>query len=127
MDNMINNIKTYEQFNMNTYKELEFICYNSCYDDSTDKKNQHDLYNDLKQLQIDTNYSILPYMQDFSDDEHTELSLAVVILDKSQETELENLILDIADNNDVKFDLYNEIPITTVNGIIRGDYYNNII
>lgn len=67
----------------NMYKEIEFVCHNSNYNDIEYKIHQQLLYHDLIQLQ--KKYNILPYMEYFSDDSHEEISLAVVILDKYNE------------------------------------------
>jgi len=109
------------------YKELEFVCHNSTSDGSTSKESQKKLYKELQQLQISTGYGILPYMQDFSDDTHEEISLAVVILDKNNEKELEKQILELAKKTGVEFDLYGKRNDKEVDGLVRGNLYDNII
>ena len=111
----------------NNYKEIEFVCHNSDSDTSTDIKSQKDLYEDLKKLEIDSDYKIKPYMQDFCDDSHVELSLAVIILDKQNEDYWEDKIMKLAKKHNVEFDLYNQRNDYQVNSIIRGDYYDNMI
>jgi hypothetical protein len=109
------------------YKEIEFVCHNSDSETSSDKTAQLKLYNDLKKLQRKTNYKVLPYMQDFSDEEHNELSLAVVILDKTREQELEGIIMKFANKHRIEFDLYGERNDNQIDGLIRGDLYDNMI
>jgi len=92
----------------NTYKEIEFVCHNSDSTTSTNIINQKRLYNDLKNLEIKSDFKIKPYMQDFSEDGLIQLSLAVIILDKQNEKELEKEIMKLAKNNNVEFDLYND-------------------
>lgn len=123
----LKNIQQFINENANLYKEIEFVCHNSLFDTSTDEKSQKELYDDLKKLEIESNYSIKPYMQDFTDDDHVEKSLAVIILDKANEDDLEKKILKLANKYSVKFDLYNYRDNSQVNSIIRGDYYNNMI
>jgi len=107
------------------YKEIEFICFNSDYTNSTKKVNQKKLFDRLKQLQKETDYSILPYMQDFSDDTHEEISLAVILL--TDNNDLEKLILDLADEYNVEFDLYKYRNDSEVDQIINGSLYSNLI
>lgn len=113
--------------NSNNYKEIEFVCHNSYYKDSTNKESQKALYQDLKELQIESDYGIIPYMQNFSDDLHDEISLAVVITDKNNENVLEKQIFDLAHKHNVEFDLYKERTDKQVDGLVRGDLYDNII
>ena len=127
---MFEQVKNFKQFvneQFNTYKEIEFVCHNSDIKTSSDKISQLNLYIDLKKLQKETDFKILPYMQDFSDDKHIELSLAVVILDKKQENQLEKMIMQFANKHGIKFDLYGERNDKQINGLIRGDLYDNII
>jgi hypothetical protein len=132
MINKTDIIKNWKQFLNehhlnNNYKEIEFVCHNSDSKTSSDKTSQLSLYNDLKKLQIETDYKILPYMQDFSDGEHVELSLAVVILDKLKEKELEQMIMHLANEHGIEFDLYNERNDKQIDGLIRGDLFDNLI
>ena len=113
--------------NLSKYKEIEFVCHNSVSQTSTNKQSQRLLYDDLKLLQNETNYAILPYMQDFSDDEHNELSLAVVILDIENEDKLEKQITSLSKKHNVKIDLYNKRNDKEVDGLIRGDLYDNLV
>lgn len=128
---MIDKVKNFKQFvneqQSNNYKEIEFVCHNSDSETSSNKTSQLNLYNDLKKLQKETGYKVLPYMQDFSDDEHNELSLAVVILDKSKEKQLEQMIMQLANKHGIKFDLYGERNNNQIDGLIRGDLYDNMI
>lgn len=112
--------------NKGEYKEIEFVCHNSNYEDSTNRELQKKLYEDLKELEIKTDYKIKPYMQDFCDDRHDEFSLAVIILDKQNEKYLEKEVMDLAKRYGIKFDLYNYRNEYQVNSIIRGDYYDNM-
>lgn len=112
---------------LNTYEEIEFVCYNSDSPTSTNRDNQLLFYNNLKILEKQTNYSILPYMQDFSEGDHQEISLAVIIFKKDNEDQLKKIIFQLAKEHNVEFDLYNEITEKQVNSIIRGEYDNLII
>jgi hypothetical protein len=109
------------------YKELEFVCHNSDSKTSTDRESQLNLYNDLKELEKESDYSIKPYMQDFSEGNNIQLSLSVIILDKDNEKKWEKIIRRLAKKHGVKFDLYIDRTEQQVNSIIRGDYYNNMI
>ena len=80
-------IKTFENFNnVNIeYKEIEFVCHNSDSNTSSNINSQKELYNDLKKLEIESDFKIKPYRQDFSEGNHVELSLAVIIIDMENE------------------------------------------
>lgn len=120
--------KTFKQFlnekNENKYKEIEFVCHNSNSKTSSNKKDLFKLYSDLKELMKETDYKILPYMQDFSDDYHQEISIAVIILDKDNEQKLEEQIMKLANKHNINFDLYLEAEQWKVDEIIKGDYDN---
>lgn len=91
------------------YKEMEFVCYNSDYFDLDYKESQKLLYTELKKIQTETDYEILPYMQDFSDDKHEEFSLSVIILNKNKEKYYEDIILKLLRKYNIELDLYNQV------------------
>lgn len=101
------------------YKEIEFICHNSNFKDSTSATAQKALFMDLKKLQAETDHAIFPYMQDFSDDSGDQTSLAVIILDDANIAKLESLILNLASKNGVDVDLYSYLNDTQVDNRIR--------
>ena len=125
ISNVINEVLNEQQ--PNNYKEIEFVCHNSDSETSSDRTSQLNLYNDLKKLRKETDYKVLPYMQDFSDGKHVELSLAVVILDKLKEKKLEQMIMQLANKHGIEFDLYGERNDKQIDGLIRGDLYDNMI
>lgn len=117
-----------EQFSeKEKYKEIEFVCLNSDYEDSSNIDDQKKLYKDLKILQKESDYKIHPYMQDFCDEKHKEFSLAVIILDKENESYWQNKILELGKKHNIEFDLYNNRSEYQVNNIIKGELYDNII
>lgn len=61
------------------------------------------MYDDLKKLEIDSGYKIKPYMQDFCEGSHIELSLAVIILDKQNEDYWEDKIMKLAKRSYANF------------------------
>jgi len=107
--------KLFEQ--LNTYTEIEFVCYNTEMDSPTTKENQRNLYDDLKKY----NGYLLPYLQDWSDDFHEQISLAVIILDKENEEYYKNLIETLSDINEVEIDMINSVTDRRVNEILRGE------
>lgn len=104
------------------YMEIEFVCHNSEYEDSTSKKNQKDLYEDLKKIE-----GLVPYMQDFSDDKHDQLSLAVIIENTDEIPSLLNKVKGLAKKHGVNIDLYNKRSEDQLWEIKDGIYYDNII
>lgn len=112
--------KFFEYLNNEKYKEIEFVCYNSESDSSTDKKSQKNLYEDLKKLEIKSDFKIKPYIQDFSHFGNPQISLSVVILDKKNEKYWENKINKLADKHKVKIDLYNSLNNNQVDYIIKN-------
>ena len=113
-------LKTFEKFTQ--YKELEFVCHNSDSKDSSDLDALKKLYTELQKID-----NIFPYMQDFSENGNTQISLAVIILDGLNEHKLESIILSIAKKFNIKFDLYRFLTNKQVDSIIRGEYYDNMI
>ena len=110
------------------YKELEFVCHNTDYDDSTNKENQINFYKELKKLKVKSGYKIHPYAQDFCDDSHDEISMAVIILDTKNSDSWESKIKKLAKKYDVDFDLYNYRNDSEVDSILKGTgLYNNLI
>ncbi len=101
------------------YKEIEFVCHNSNFKDSTHAASQKELFLDLKKLQKEVNYAIFPYMQDFSDDAGAQTSLAVIILDTANVAKLESLILNLASKHTVEVDLYSYLNDSQVDNRIR--------
>jgi hypothetical protein len=101
------------------YKEIEFQCYNTDYPEGTIKLLQLKAYNVLKGIE-----GILPYMQDFSDDNHEERSLAVIILDYNNSKKLEEKIIKIGNSFNLNFDLNNEVEEWKINEILRGGLDN---
>jgi hypothetical protein len=96
MREQIDRVKNWKQFlneNKTEYKEIEFVCHNSDSETSTDKNLQNKLYDDLKKLEVESGFKIKPYMQDFCEGSHIELSLAVIILDKQNEKYWEKQIM----------------------------------
>lgn len=103
----------------NQYKEIEFVCHNSNFKDSTNVASQQSLFRDLKALQVETNHAIFPYMQDFSDENGSQTSLAVIILDKRNTAKLEAKIKELASNNHVEIDLYNYLDNNQVDARVK--------
>lgn len=121
----IKNYITYINEKLNSYKELEFVCHNSFNKNSTKKEDQRNFFERLKQLQKETDYSVLPYMQDFSDNIHDEISLAIILL--KNDDNLEHIVLSLANKYNVEFDLYNYRNDKEVDQIINGSLYDNLI
>lgn len=122
---MVCYLKKWKEFineSKDEYLEIEFVCHNSLFPDSTDKYKQRELYDYLKILKEESDFALLPYMQDFSDDDHTEISLAVIILDKSKNKFWKKEIEDVARKFGVKIDLYNKVHNSTIDAIIRRRY-----
>lgn len=110
------------------YKELEFLCHNTDYSDSTNRETQINFYRDLKKLEIESSYKVHPYAQDFCDDTHDEISLAVIILDTENSKYWESKIKKLAKKHGVEFDLYNYKNNREVHSIIKGTgLYTNLI
>lgn len=101
------------------YKEIEFVCHNSNFPDSTPIVCQQQLLMDLKVLAKQTNHGIFPYVQDFSDENGKQTSLAVIILDTKNSKKLESRITELANKNNVKFDLYNYLTPSQVDSRIQ--------
>lgn len=106
----------------NKYNEVEFVCYNEKYKSSTTKQNQLKLYNDLKKVD-----GLLPYMQDWCEyDKGEQISLAVILLDKTRQKELFLIIKKLAEKNNVEIDLIDSVDDKKINDILKGDLENII-
>ena len=106
------------------YKEIEFVCYNTDFNGAPIESYEN-LYNEFKKIEK-SKHSIKPYMQDFSEGDKKQLSLAVIILDKENESYYEKLCIKMAKRYNIGLDLYNYRTDDVVDSIIRGDYYDNI-
>ena len=106
----------------NKYTEIEFVCHNSDYSDNVYKTNLKAFYERLKEFSKNSNYKIVPYMQDFSEDNHDELSLAVIILDNGFKKD----VLNLSKQFKISVDLYNTRDDKFVDNIIKKNY-NNLI
>ena len=103
--------------NFSKYKEIEFVCVNSDSDSKTTEENQLKLYNKLKQIN-----GILPYIQDWSEDDNIQKSLAVIIL--KDNPNIENKIYELGKKYNVEIDLINIVNDRKVNDIISGKLEN---
>lgn len=94
------------------YQEIEFVCYNSKFSDSTPRDKQVQLYRALKSID-----GCLPYMQDFSDDAGEQISLAAIILDPS----IKQQVIEAANSLGVKIDLVNNVSHVHVDEVVLGE------
>jgi hypothetical protein len=101
--------------NFNEYKEIEFVCVNSGINSNTTTENQLNLYNDLKQID-----GLLPYIQDWSEGDNIQKSLAVILLDKG----LEPKVIELAKKHHIEIDLINSVDDKKVDDIISGRLEN---
>ena len=106
-------IKLFE--NYKSYKEIEFVCVNSELNSETSEEKQLELYKDLKDVE-----GLLPYIQDWSDEENTQKSLAVILLDNS----LEQVVNDLAKKHNIKIDLINYVDDNKIDNIVSGRLEN---
>ena len=106
-------IKLFE--NYKSYKEIEFVCVNSELNSETSEEKQLELYKDLKDVE-----GLLPYIQDWSDEENTQKSLAVILLDNS----LEQVVNDLAKKHNIKIDLINYVDDNKIDSIVSGRLEN---
>lgn len=81
-------------------RELEFVCHNSRFPDSSTLDSLKALYQDLRKVP-----GILPYMQDFSDESGAQVSLAVLFTDWYIESEAEEEIRELAKKHGVAIDI----------------------
>ena len=100
------------QLNQNEYPEIEFICSNPEYMDSSNSANLLALYNDLQQIP-----NTLPYLQQFDDDT---ISLAVILLDDGED--VRGMIGFAAERNEVKIDFEHDVSEDYKNRIESGQY-----
>jgi len=104
------------------YKEIEFVCHNSEFCDATDLKQQKKLFSSLKRLK-----GVMPYRQDWSDKDNKQISLAVVITDKENESKLLKTIKQIAKDLNVKIDIIDYINDSKLDSILNKTLENIIV
>jgi len=102
------------------YPEIEFVCHNSNYPNSYNATKQRSFYYALKKLEKEYDYGILPYMQDFSDESHTEISLAVIILDIRRRKILEKEIRYLMSLYGAVIDQVNSVGNLKIDEIVQG-------
>lgn len=104
-----------------SFKELEFVCVNSSTPNATSKKNQDALYDALRSVP-----NIIVYRQDFSDEDHTEISMAVVFAshDSDLNKQALNSVKKLAKKYNVSIDLIEPIPDRRIDSIYREDLEN---
>jgi hypothetical protein len=95
------------------YTELEFVCHNSEFPESTRRGDQRKLFAMLKKIP-----GTLTYTQDFSDASHAEVSLATVILDGKKSTA--SAVKRAAKVVGVNVDLTSKISGSKVDEIVAG-------
>jgi len=93
--------------------ELEFVCHNSQHPDSTPLDKMVRLYQALKKIP-----EVLPYMQDWSEGDDIQFSLAVILKDNMGKDQ----VLDIAHKMGVLLDLEQEVSSNKVSEIENGTY-----
>ena len=92
--------------------ELEFVCHNSRFPDSSPLDSLKALYKDLQKVP-----GILPYMQDFSDESGAQVSLAVLFTDWYIEPEVEMEVRELAKKHGIAVDI---IDGEEVRGVSEG-------
>ena len=105
--------------NDDSYLEIEFVCFNSLYPKGTQREDQRILFNKLSDID-----GVVPYMQDWSDDDQEQISLAVVIVDRSKESEIRKSIETISQQIGVDIDIVDRIPGNKVDAIVNGTLEN---
>ena len=81
---------------MRRFVEIEFVCVNSEYSNATPLERQEALFRDLQQLA-----SVFVYRQDFSDEFHTQVSMAAIPFTVKAELE----VYECAKKHGVEIDL----------------------
>jgi hypothetical protein len=85
------------------YKEIEFVCVNSYYENATPLERQERLYDALQALP-----GVFVYRQDFTNGDEMQVMMAAVLIDPSQEA----AVLRLAAEHGVEIDLNGEVHYT---------------
>lgn len=88
-------------------KEIEFVCYNSAFENATPLKNQQKLCRML--LSKKDKYGILPYRQNFSIGRQKQIAMAVIVNDTYSMDKAESFIRKQADKFGIEIDMEREI------------------
>ena len=103
------------------YPEIEFVCVNSEFPESTDINKQKELYRELKTIN-----GIAPLWQDWSDDDITQLSLTAIITDLNNKKELIELIKNLAVKHNIKIDMINYVSDSYVDRALARQHESQI-
>jgi hypothetical protein len=98
------------------YTEIEFVCANSQFPHWKTILDKHEA---LLQM-LEGVPGVLPYRQDFSDEEHTEISMAVILLDPR----MKKVVLDAADAVELPVDIAQRKAERLVDEVLKGTYPN---
>jgi endonuclease III-like uncharacterized protein len=110
-----------EWLNENKYTEIEFVCVNSSCPLATSKEQQNNLKSALLKL---TGVHILH--QNWSTDSKEQLSLSVVITDKTNESTILKVIKTLAKEYGVRIDLINKVSDKYIDMIVTKSHDNQI-
>ena len=102
------------------FTEIEFVCHNIDFKNSTTLRQQELLYNDLKEMEPD----VVPYKQNFSDKKQCQISLAVIITNKNDERKLISKIKNIARRHKVEIDIIDNVSDKKLDDVITGKLEN---
>lgn len=110
--------KFYESLTNSKYKEIEFVCANSEFKNSTSLEAQKKLYQDLKKID-----GVIPLWQDWSDEDQTQFSLTAIFKDPN----IQKDIIKLAKNNGVQIDIIQNVDDNYVDRAIRGEHVGQIM
>lgn len=96
-----------------TRRELEFVCVNSEFEGATPLEKQDELFDRLKKVP-----GVIVYVQDFSEGEETQKSMAAIVKDGREKTFQK--IREIAANVGVELDLENEVEEGFIDDIVAN-------
>jgi soluble lytic murein transglycosylase-like protein len=101
-----------------TYPEVEFVCHNEQYPDSTHLDSQQALERDLRNME-----GIVVLRQDWSNEhDGRQISLSAIVLDRS----LLQQVKDAARRHGVKIDMINKVDNDYVDRAVRGEHDGQI-
>ena len=103
------------------YKEIEFVCVNSGFDDATNDKKQLELKSELQQIP-----GVVVIHQDWSDEGNQQLSLAAIVTDRDNYRSIASTIKKLAAKHGVAIDMINDVDDNYVDRAIRGDHPNQV-
>lgn len=104
-----------------SYKEIEFVCVNSGFDDATNDEKQLALKQELQKIP-----GVVVLHQDWSEGDNQQLSLAAIVTDRENYRTIAKTIRQLAAKHGIAIDMINDVDDNYVDRAITGRHPNQV-